>query len=120
MGATLRIEIFPSDVDASVAFYERLGFEVLGRKEDPGYASVGRDEVRIGMVESPARPAEHRHVPSGTEIVLVVDDVRAERDRVVAAGVELAEDLTDREWGLTDFRVHDPDGYYLRITDRRR
>ena len=51
--------------------------------------------------------------------MLVVDDVQAERDRLVAAGVELAEDLTDRPWGLTDVRVHDPDGYYLRITDRR-
>lgn len=119
MGATLRIEIFPADIDVAVGFYERLGFEVLGRKDDPPYASVGRDEVRIGMVESPARPAQHRHVPSGTEIVLAVDDVHAERDRLVAAGVELAEDLTDRPWGLTDVRVHDPDGYYLRITDRR-
>lgn len=51
--------------------------------------------------------------------MLVVDDVQAERDRLVAAGVELAEDLTDRPWGLTDVRVHDPDGSYLRITDRR-
>ncbi|GAA8850548.1 hypothetical protein DUHN55_34370 [Helicobacter pylori] len=72
------------------------------------------------MVESPPRPAEHRHVPSGTEIVLVVvDDVQAERDRLVAAGIDLADDLTDRPWGLTDVRVQDPDGYYLRITDRR-
>ena len=40
---------------------------------------------------SPARAAEHRHVPSGTEIVLVVvDDVQAERDRLVAAGIDLA------------------------------
>lgn len=53
------------------------------------------------------------------EIFPAVDDVRAERDRVVAAGVELAEDLRAREWGLTDVRAHDPDGYYLRITDRR-
>ena len=45
--------------------------------------------------------------------------MRAERDRVVAAGIELAEDLQEREWGLTHFRMRDPDGYYLRITDRR-
>ena len=48
---------------------------------------------------SPARPAEHRHVRSGTEIVLVVDAVQAERDRLVAVGVEFAEDLTDRPGG---------------------
>ena len=28
------------------------------------------------------------------------------------------EDLQDRPWGLTDFRILDPAGYYLRITSR--
>ena len=32
----------------------------------------------------------------------------------------LLEDLRDRPWGLRDFRVLDPAGYYLRITDRAR
>lgn len=40
-----------------------------------------------------------------------------ERDRVVAAGWSLAEDLTRRPWGLVDFRLLDPDGYYLRVTE---
>jgi lactoylglutathione lyase len=52
--------------------------------------------------------------------VIEVDDVVAERDRVVAAGWPLEEDLQARPWGLTDFRVLDPAGYYLRITDRTR
>lgn len=119
MGATLRIEIFPADVAASVAFYESLGFEVVGRKDDPPYASIRRDEVRIGMVQSQPHSQEQRAVPIGTEIVIAVDEVRADRDRAVAAGVELAEDLREQPWGLTDFRVTDPDGYYLRFTDRR-
>lgn len=119
MGATLRIEIFPTDVDVSVAFYERLGFELVGRKQDPDYASVRRDAVSIGMLGAPPQLPEQRAIPIGTEIVIAVDDVRAERDRVVEAGIDLAEDLQERPWGLTDFRVHDPDGYYLRITDRR-
>jgi hypothetical protein len=52
------------------------------------------------------------------ELVLEVDDVMAERDRVITAGWPLAEDLQDRPWGLTDFRLLDPAGYYLRITGR--
>ena len=32
----------------------------------------------------------------------------------------MAEDLRARPWGLRDFRVLDPAGYYLRITDRAR
>jgi len=35
-----------------------------------------------------------------------------------AAGWPLDEDLQDRPWGLRDFRILDPDGYYLRITNR--
>lgn len=117
MGATLRIEIFPADVDASVGFYERLGFELVGLKDGPPrYASMRWDDVQIGMVQSARQPREHRAVPTGTEIVIAVDDVRAVRDHAVGCAIELAEDLTEREWGLTDFRVHDPDGYYLRIT----
>jgi lactoylglutathione lyase len=52
------------------------------------------------------------------ELVLEVDDIAAERDRVVAAGWPPAEDLQDRPWGLRDFRILDPAGYYLRITGR--
>jgi uncharacterized glyoxalase superfamily protein PhnB len=54
------------------------------------------------------------------ELVFEVDDVVAERDLVTAAGWPLAEKLQKRPWGLTDFRIRDPAGYYLRITDRAR
>ena len=43
----------------------------------------------------------------GVGLVLEVDDVVAERDRVTAAGWPLAEDLQDRPWGLKDFRILD-------------
>jgi uncharacterized glyoxalase superfamily protein PhnB len=52
------------------------------------------------------------------ELVLEVDDVAGERALVAAAGWPLEQDLQDRAWGLTDFRVVDPAGYYLRITSR--
>lgn len=39
------------------------------------------------------------------------------RDRVVATW-QLAEDITTRSWGLRDFRLLDPDGYYWRVTTR--
>lgn len=52
--------------------------------------------------------------------MLEVDDVAGERDRVATAGWPLDEDLRDRSWGLTDFRIVDPAAYYLRITNRAR
>ena len=67
------------------------------------------------------RPVEQPH--GSTDRVqavseLEVDDVVGERDRVLAAGWPLEEDLQERPWGLTDFRILDPAGYYLRITGR--
>lgn len=120
MEATLRIEIFPADLEVTLAFYQRLGFEVVGRSQGtPPYASVRLGQVRIGLAEAaPVDPTRRGHLV-GTEIVIEVDDVGAVRDRIVAGGVEPTEDLQVRPWGLTDFRVTDPDGYYLRFTGRR-
>lgn len=119
MDASLRVEIFPADVDASLRFYERLGFEVVDLKEGPPrYASIRLGSVRIGVCEAErVEPARRAH-PVMTEMVIEVDDVRAARQRIVDQGIDLTEDLRSRQWGLTDFRVTDLDGYYLRFTSR--
>jgi uncharacterized glyoxalase superfamily protein PhnB len=91
---TLRFEIFPPDLDAAVDFYTRvLGFSLTsdGRTDPAAYVSMQRGGVRV---------------------------VAGERNRVAAAGWPLEEDLQGRPWGLTDFRILDPAGYYLRITSR--
>jgi lactoylglutathione lyase len=121
---TLRFEIFPDDLDATVDFYVRvLRFRLTADRRDQRdeYVSLQRGSVRVGAarrVVPDVRAA--RLPPTGVEVVLEVDDVIAERDRVTAAGWPLAEDLQDRPWGLKDFRILDPAGYYLRITDRAR
>ncbi|MBX9790854.1 MAG: hypothetical protein K2Y37_18200 [Pirellulales bacterium] len=51
--------------------------------------------------------------------MLEVDDVQALYDQVKkSAAKTIASPLRLQSWGLTDFRVIDPDGYYLRITSR--
>ena len=77
--------------------------------------------VRIGAAARPGKgnPAQRRP-PTGVEIVLEVDYLHAERDRIRHAGWPIEEDIVRRPWGLQDFRVIDPDGYYLRITHRAR
>ncbi len=122
MDMTLRFEIFPADLDAVVVFYTQVvSFTVTKdqRHAPSPYVSLQRGAVRVGAASSPvpdARPA--RLPPTGVELVLEVDDVAAERDRIAAAGWPLEQDLQDRPWGLTDFRIIDPAGYYLRITSR--
>jgi catechol 2,3-dioxygenase-like lactoylglutathione lyase family enzyme len=112
MPAALRCEIFPADLDRSVDFYVRvLGFTLLRdeRRSDEPYIYMQRGDVRLGALRDPGAVIEgERRPPVGVELVLEVDDLDAER--------ELTDELTERPWGLRDFRLLDPDGYYWRIT----
>ncbi|MET7422692.1 VOC family protein [Dactylosporangium sp. NPDC005555] len=124
----LRMELFVDDMDVSVAFYrDVLGFRVERRAGD--YASLRRGGVVLGLgpvAKLPERgdgPGFTRQrlagdKGAGVEIVLEVDGQEAlrtlyehcERHNAVV------EPLRQRPWGLEDFRLADPDGYYLRIT----
>ena len=122
MEPAFQVELFPADVDRSVDFYVGvLGFAVErdARGSGSAYVAVRRGAARIGLGAAwePADPSARR-VPQGVELVLEVDDLGAERARVVAAGWPLAEDVQLRSWGREDFRVFDPDGYYIRVTTR--
>ena len=122
MEMTLRFEIFPSDLDEVVDFYTRvLRFDVTKDqcREPSAYVSMRRGAVQVGAAQRAVPDARAARLPpAGVELVLEVDDVAGEHDQVVAAGWPLEQDLQDRPWGLTDFRIIDPAGYYLRITSR--
>jgi uncharacterized protein YbjT (DUF2867 family)/predicted enzyme related to lactoylglutathione lyase len=121
-GGALRIEIFPADLDATAAFYtDVLGFRVTRdeRAADVPYLGLERGRIRIGAVARPEPPDRApRRPPTGVEIVLEVADVEAERDRVRRAGWPIVEDIASQPWGLRDFRLLDPSGYYVRLTGR--
>lgn len=120
----MRIELFPSSLDVFLDFYTQvLNFTLLQRKGT--YAYLKRDAIHIGAIESPTADAladriSYRQPNKGVEIVFEVDDLVAERDRIVAAGHMLDENIARQEWGLEDFRLTDPDGYYIRVTSRGR
>jgi lactoylglutathione lyase len=120
---SLRLEIFPVDLTATVRFYTDLaGFSLVTdrRGDERPYVAMVRDDVRIGAAIVPGGNPMQRRPPTGVEIVLEVDYLHAERDRIRHAGWPIEEDITRRPWGLQDFRVLDPDGYYLRFTTRPR
>jgi lactoylglutathione lyase len=125
-GVHLRVELFVADVDRSARFYrEVLGFDTPVGPGDERYLAVRRGEVVIGLGAADALGVDHPVARSagepagrGVELVLEVDDVEAEHTRVRGSGAVIASDLADQPWGLRDFRLLDPDGYYLRITSR--
>ena len=123
------VELHVADVARSVAFYEALGFVVTRRWED----WIRLDRGGAGLVlmgDAYVRGHDHYftphldHSPRGVavEIVIEVDDVAAARlaaDAAVTAGGGLArvvKEITVRPWKARDFRLADPDGFFLRIS----
>lgn len=122
----LRFELFTNNPGASVEFYTSvLHFKELKTYLD--YYSLQRDNVIIGISTIDGLQKEHYFRPEiikdrkglGVEVVLEVDNIEEEYENVKKSGYLIAEELTKQEWGLIDFRIVDPDGYYLRITSRR-
>jgi catechol 2,3-dioxygenase-like lactoylglutathione lyase family enzyme len=122
------MELFVDDLDASVAFYrDVLDFDVAGRS--PDYVSMRRGLVVLGLGPVAKLPQQGdgpgftrqrlaAGKGSGVEIVLELDDpnqVTALHEHCRRRAV-VVEALQLRPWGLHDFRITDPDGYYLRIT----
>lgn len=124
-GATLRLELFTGDLRASLDFYRRvLGFEKEADRPG-GYTPLVKGSVRVALNRRsdledghPIRLATHERPGRGVEIVLEVDDIEASYRHVVAEHWPRSAELTRQPWGLTDFRVVDPDGYYWRVTSR--
>ena len=122
---TLRLELFVTDLPASVDFYCRvLGFESNEAHSD-GYTSLSRGKVQLALNRRDTLPDEHpirfgaaERPGLGVEIVLEVDDVAAICEHVQVQKWPVASPLQRQTWGSTDFRLVDPDGYYLRITSR--
>jgi len=126
-GARLRLELFVENMAASVAFYTRVLAFDIERLEPDDYASLRRGDVVLGIgpvAKLPERGgyfgrniSAHRR-GLGVEIVLEVENVDEWHDGVLSSGHPILEPLQERPWGLRDFRVSDPDGYYLRVTSR--
>ncbi|MBL6279370.1 VOC family protein [Micromonospora fiedleri] len=95
-----------ADAEASVRWYERLGFvkqwEHRFAPHLPRYVGIARADMHLHLSEhaGDARP--------GTLVYLYVSDVDA---MAAACGVT---EIADMDWGR-DFMVMDPDGNRLRI-----
>lgn len=96
---------------ASVEFYRKLGFDVERRDDRQGWAMLALDECRLMIDQSiNVRPDG----PRQSVIYLYPDDVVAYHRSVRGNGVEVP-DLEVTFYGMTEFRIEDPDGNRLWI-----
>jgi catechol 2,3-dioxygenase-like lactoylglutathione lyase family enzyme len=127
--ARTEVELHVADLGRSLAFYEALGFRVARRYGE--WLRLERQGAGLVlMADAYIRSHDHYFTPHlersprgvGVEIVVEVEDLEAARamvDAAVAAGggtARLVKDVTDRPWRARDFRLADPDGFFLRLT----
>ena len=120
----LRLELFVDDIARSRGFYETvLGFAPSG-EPGGGYVAMTKGSVTLSLNDRAQLPSDHpvqalggERLGRGVEIVLDVDDVEA--DFAQAKSLQPGCSLAMQPWGLRDFRVIDPDGYYIRVSSRR-
>jgi predicted enzyme related to lactoylglutathione lyase len=101
-------------MEASISFYERLGFYAERYEDGAQYAFLSMDGVsmHLGLMETP----EFVFNPSG--VYLHVEDVDAIYQSFLAAGVPCLNTPEDRPWKMREFAVSDPDQTLLRIGQR--
>jgi catechol 2,3-dioxygenase-like lactoylglutathione lyase family enzyme len=106
-----------ADVDRSVAFYERLGFErrhdlvADGRRV---WAFLERGDARLMVAE-----ADERVDPAAQAVLfyLYTRDLDGLRARLVAGGVAAGEITTGNPGPDRQMDVVDPDGYVLMVAE---
>jgi catechol 2,3-dioxygenase-like lactoylglutathione lyase family enzyme len=111
----LVVEVFVRDMQRSRAFYLDLGFELI---EDRGeFVDLAWEGHHLYLDESDDLPDVQLGVPMAN-VRIMVPDVDAYWARAVASGVQVLAPIANREYGLRDFTILDPDGVGLRFATR--
>ena len=112
-------EIVVRDIRSSVAFYRRLGFELL--RDGGDFVELTWEEHRLFLAEPSAfRDVEHAAllVPPVfplANVRVMVPDVDRCWGLIHDIGAEIVIPIGDRYYGLRDFTIRDPDGFGVRF-----
>ena len=109
-------EIFVRDISRSVAFYRKLGFELL--RDDDGFVELAWEGNRLFLSdELKEKMTGEAGLPQGNVRVMVpnVDDYWALSREM---GARVLSPITDQPYGLRDFTMADPDGFGVRFATR--
>jgi len=124
MPTDVYIELHVPDFKKAIAFYSRLGFKLSWRTED--YLVMKRKRSVLNFYGGSEKVYSHSYFGQfkkttkcgyGVEIIIPVDRVKRVYDRV-RKFAKIVQPLQLKKWGRRDFRIVDPFGFDLRITER--
>jgi catechol 2,3-dioxygenase-like lactoylglutathione lyase family enzyme len=102
-------EIVGVDLDASLLFYEAIGFRTE-RRTGP-FAVMNGFGMRIFLAQDPGATIDSRWV----NIRILVPNADVVWECVRALGLPIVHDISGRPFGLRDFVVRDPSGFEIRF-----
>ena len=116
------ISLAVKDLDASRAFYEKLGFTVFGGNAEHHYLIMKQGPTLIGLFQgmfekniltfNPGWDADAQNVDPFT-------DVRVWQRQLKDAGLELLEEADEAGSGPAFFTLQDPDGNPILVDQHR-
>lgn len=122
------IELHVPDFDIVKKFYEKLGFSVVWEHkpdQKKGYLVMQRKNSILCFWPGNEKVYEQSYFKQfpqnttrgyGVEIVIPIENIRAFYGQTKTFA-NIVDHLQTQPWGLKDFRIIDPFGYYLRFTE---
>ncbi len=109
----LVVEVFVRSLDRAIDFNRAIGFHLVSRKD--GFATVAWEEHELFLDERPAhQPPQSPQVTAR----VMVPDVDAWWHQAIGMGARVLAPIADRDYGLRDFTIADPDGFGVRFGTR--
>ena len=124
MSTDVYIELHVPDFKKTIKFYSKLGFKQLWRTED--YLVMKRKKSVLNFYGGSEKIYSHSYVGRfrkttkrgyGVEFIIPVENVESFY-RKAKKFATIVRPLMLKKWGRKDFRILDPFGFYLRITER--
>ena len=102
--------LYSEDVRRSIDYYTRvLGFASKWEWDDPpSFGGVGKDSIQIFFCK------QYQGHP-GTWLSIMMDDVDEYYTTIQSKGAKICAPPEDKEWGLREMLVEDPDGHIIRF-----
>ncbi len=123
-GRSVMPSLTVDNVQDSLDFFGKLGFEVEDRWEKDGVlmgAMLKAGHARLGLSQDDGQKGRGRVKGLGIRLYVEADgDIDQAAARARAAGITLTKEPHDTEWGSRSFDVTEPTGFVLTIASPSR